>query len=59
MTEMDLKLYEFVRELRLGADEFEKQAINAGGNLEVKLVSTMYAYREIANRIEAEFRDKR
>lgn len=59
MTEIDLKLYEFVKNLRLQADEYEQIAINNkdGENLTVKLVATMYAYREIADKIEQKFRD--
>lgn len=54
LEENDLKIHEFVKNLRSQADEFQEIALNNKGNIEVKFVSMMYAYREIASNIEQE-----
>lgn len=62
MTELDLKLYEFVRNLRLQADKYENMAIaneKNRPNLTVKLCGMAEAYREIADKIEDKFRDNK
>ncbi|MCY7948031.1 hypothetical protein P8891_06190 [Bacillus atrophaeus] len=58
MTEIDLKLYEFVRSLRLQADEYEDMAIHNEKDIPI-FCGKMEAYREIAEKIEKEFRDTR
>jgi hypothetical protein len=61
MTEIDLKLYEFVKELRSQADEYENMAINnekLRPNFTVRMCGMADAYREVADKIEQEFRDK-
>lgn len=54
MVEMELKIHEFIKNLRTQADEFQDIALNSKGNIEVKFVAMMYAYREIARSIEQE-----
>jgi hypothetical protein len=60
MESMDIRLYEFVNNLRLKAHEYENIALDNEKHrpdLTIKMVGMMYAYREIADKIEDEFCD--
>ena len=54
MTEMDLKLYEFVKILRRQADEYEDIGHKEADDW---LLGKAEAYFDIADMIEANFRD--
>lgn len=57
MKDINTRLQEFVKYLRSQAEEYGKTACDSslGNNFEIKMVSTMYAYKEIADEIEKEF----
>lgn len=54
MKEIDLKLYEFIKNLRSRAEDFEVE----GNKGSIIWYGKADAYREIADLLELEFRDK-
>lgn len=55
-TEQNKEIVEFIKNLRSQAETFQSDALDRQGtNFEIKLVATMYAYKEIADELENKF----
>lgn len=55
----ETQINEYIENLRSQADKIQQDALKMQGtNLEVKLVATMYAYREIADDLKTKFIDQ-